>query len=76
MSRGTIDPMPTRTPDEQHLRDLAVLRRVKDRIDREYAQPLDVEALARKHWMRPLADDEIPVVKASVAKAQTSGSLT
>jgi AraC-like DNA-binding protein len=33
--------------DEQRLRDLAVLRRVKDRIDREYAQPLDVEALAR-----------------------------
>ncbi len=32
---------------EQHLRDLAQLRRVRDRIDREYAQPLDVEALAR-----------------------------
>jgi AraC-like DNA-binding protein len=32
---------------EQHLRDLARLRRVRDRIDREYAQPLDVEALAR-----------------------------
>jgi AraC-like DNA-binding protein len=31
----------------QHLRDLAWLRRVRDRIDREYAQPLDVEALAR-----------------------------
>jgi len=31
----------------QQLRDLAVLRRVRDRIDREYAQPLDVEALAR-----------------------------
>ena len=30
----------------QHLRDLARLRRVRDRIDREYAQPLDVEALA------------------------------
>ncbi|HEY0690005.1 MAG TPA: helix-turn-helix transcriptional regulator [Kribbella sp.] len=29
-----------------HLRDLARLRRVRDRIDREYAQPLDVEALA------------------------------
>jgi AraC-like DNA-binding protein len=29
------------------LRDLARLRRVRDRIDREYAQPLDVEALAR-----------------------------
>jgi AraC-like DNA-binding protein len=31
----------------EHLRDLAWLRRVRDRIDREYAQPLDVEALAR-----------------------------
>jgi AraC-like DNA-binding protein len=29
------------------LRDLARLRRVRDRIDREYAAPLDVEALAR-----------------------------
>ncbi|WP_427893125.1 helix-turn-helix transcriptional regulator [Kribbella sp. GL6] len=35
------------TTDEQRLQDLARLRRVKDRIDREYAQPLDVEALAR-----------------------------
>jgi len=32
---------------DQHLRDLARLRRVKDLIDREYAKPLDVEALAR-----------------------------
>ena len=31
----------------QHLSDLALLRRVRDRMDREYAQPLDVEALAR-----------------------------
>jgi AraC-like DNA-binding protein len=37
----------SRPAAEQHLRDLAVLRRVRDRIDREYAQPLDVEALAR-----------------------------
>ncbi|HEX4363778.1 MAG TPA: helix-turn-helix transcriptional regulator [Solirubrobacteraceae bacterium] len=38
----------TSTPaSEQHLRDLALLRRVRDRIDREYAQPLDVEELAR-----------------------------
>ena len=29
------------------LRDLVLLRRVRDRIDREYAQPLNVEALAR-----------------------------
>jgi AraC-like DNA-binding protein len=33
--------------EAQHLRDLARLRRVRDRIDRDYAQPLDVEALAR-----------------------------
>jgi AraC-like DNA-binding protein len=31
----------------QRLRDLALLRRVRDRMDREYAQPLDVEALAQ-----------------------------
>ncbi len=31
----------------EHLRDLAQLRRVRDRMDRDYAQPLDVEALAR-----------------------------
>jgi AraC-like DNA-binding protein len=37
----------TDPPEEQRLRDLALLRRVRDRIDREYAQPLDVEALAR-----------------------------
>ena len=39
--------MTGRSDTEQHLRDLARLRRVRDRIDREYAQPLDVEALAR-----------------------------
>ena len=38
----------TGSPAEtQRLRDLALLRRVRDRMDREYAQPLDVEALAR-----------------------------
>jgi AraC-like DNA-binding protein len=37
----------SRATEEQRLRDLAVLRRVRDRIDREFAQPLDVEALAR-----------------------------
>ena len=39
--------MTSRPAAAQHLRDLALLRRVRDRIDREYAQPLDVEALAR-----------------------------
>ena len=32
---------------EQRLRNLAWLRRVRDRIDREYAKRLDVESLAR-----------------------------
>jgi AraC-like DNA-binding protein len=39
------------TPEELALADLARLRRVRDRIDREYAQPLDVEALARDAHM-------------------------
>jgi transcriptional regulator GlxA family with amidase domain len=33
--------------DAQHLSDLARLRRVRDRMDREFDQPLNVEALAR-----------------------------
>jgi AraC-like DNA-binding protein len=45
--RGTIARMVSSTGDAQHLRDLAMLRRVRDRIDREYARPLDVESLAR-----------------------------
>jgi AraC-like DNA-binding protein len=44
---GTISQVTSRPAVAQHLRDLARLRRVRDRIDREYAQPLDVEALAR-----------------------------
>ncbi|MEV0154054.1 helix-turn-helix transcriptional regulator [Micromonospora sp. NPDC050686] len=36
----------TGSPDPR-LRELVLLRRVRDRIDRDYAQPLDVEALAR-----------------------------
>jgi AraC-like DNA-binding protein len=38
--------MPAAKPDTT-LRDLARLRRVRDRIDRDYARPLDVEALAQ-----------------------------
>jgi transcriptional regulator GlxA family with amidase domain len=36
-----------RRTSEAQLDDLALLRRVRDRMDRDYAQPLDVEALAR-----------------------------
>lgn len=39
--------MTSKSDEAQHLRDLVLLRRVRDRIDREYAQPLNVEALAR-----------------------------
>jgi AraC-like DNA-binding protein len=39
--------MPDASPAAPKLDDLVWLRRVRDRIDREYAQPLDVEALAR-----------------------------
>jgi AraC-like DNA-binding protein len=39
--------VPSHSAEAQRLRDLVLLRRVRDRIDRDYAQPLDVEALAR-----------------------------
>jgi AraC-like DNA-binding protein len=38
-------------PSEERLAELVTLRRVKDRIDRDYAEPLDVEALARSAHM-------------------------
>lgn len=44
---GTIFQVSSKLDATQRLGDLARLRRVRDRIDREYAQPLDVEALAR-----------------------------
>jgi len=37
----------SKAPAAPHLHELAKLRRVRDRMDREYAKPLDVEALAR-----------------------------
>lgn len=41
------DAVVTDRAGDMHLDDLATLRRVRDRIDREYAQPLDVATLAR-----------------------------
>src|SRR3954447_26834050 len=49
MGRGRIDGMTDGSAP--HLRDLVLLRRVRDRMDREYAQPLDVEALAGGVYM-------------------------
>ena len=39
--------MTSKPTQAQRLRELVRLRQVRDRIDREYEQPLDVEALAR-----------------------------
>jgi AraC-like DNA-binding protein len=39
------------TPDE--ITDLVQLRRARDRIDRDYSQPLDVPAMARAAFMSP-----------------------
>jgi AraC-like DNA-binding protein len=44
---------PSAAADADRLRALTLLRRVRDRIDREYAEPLDVEALARDVHMSP-----------------------
>jgi AraC-like DNA-binding protein len=41
----------SRPAAEQSLSDLVRLRRARDRMDREYTQPLDVEALARGAYM-------------------------
>ena len=46
-SRLWHDSAVTSSSENARLRELARLRRVRDRIDREYRQPLDVEALAR-----------------------------
>ena len=43
--------MTSRPAPASNLPDLVRLRRVRDRMDREYAQPLDVEALARDAYM-------------------------
>jgi AraC-like DNA-binding protein len=45
--RGTITLVTSTPAAAQRLRTLALLRRVRDRIDREHAQPPNVEALAR-----------------------------
>jgi transcriptional regulator GlxA family with amidase domain len=47
VGRGTISHVTSDPATAQRLSDLARLRRVRDRMDREYAQPLDVAALAR-----------------------------
>ncbi len=39
--------MRSRPAGEQHLHDLVRLRRIRDRLGREYPRPLNVEALAR-----------------------------
>ncbi|MCY1010875.1 helix-turn-helix transcriptional regulator [Nannocystis pusilla] len=47
MRRGNFAQVTSRPAAAPNLQELAKLRRVRDRMDREYARPLDVEALAR-----------------------------
>lgn len=47
MAGGTITGVAGTDRSSPPLSDLVLLRRVRDRIDRDHAQPLDVEALAR-----------------------------
>jgi alkanesulfonate monooxygenase SsuD/methylene tetrahydromethanopterin reductase-like flavin-dependent oxidoreductase (luciferase family) len=53
----------------------AVGRGARDAAKQAELAPYVAAALSRKRWMEPIADDEIPVVRASVKKAQTSGSV-
>jgi len=40
----------------------------------EQLAPFIAAAMARKQWMKPLSDDEIPVVKAAVPRAQINAA--
>ena len=51
LARCTISSVTSTPAPDSHLRELARVRRVRDRIDREYASPLDVEALAHEAHM-------------------------
>lgn len=47
MGSDSISHVTNRPTEAQRLSDLPRLRRVRDRIGREFTQPLDVEVLAR-----------------------------
>jgi AraC-like DNA-binding protein len=48
---ATISQVTSGPAAAEHLSDLARLRRARDRMDREYDRPLDVEAVARSAYM-------------------------
>ena len=50
-NRAVSDTVATMTPED--FADLAHLRRARDLMDREYAEPLDVPAMARAALMSP-----------------------
>jgi AraC-like DNA-binding protein len=53
MGHDAASTVRSRPAGAQRLSDLVLLRRARDRIDREYAEPLNVEALARGAFMSP-----------------------
>ena len=58
----------------QVLPDFAKTRAAREAAKANELAPYIEAALQRKRWMAPLADHEIPVVKASAAKAQYNNS--
>ena len=51
-------------------------REERERKKQEALAPYIEAALARKNWMKPLADDEIPVITSSVSKVKFADSRT
>lgn len=52
--------------------EFAARRAAREKKKAEELAPYIEAALKRKNWMQPLADEDIPVVKASVKKAQVN----
>ena len=44
----------------------------RERAKAEELAPFFEAALARKHWMAPIADDDIPIVRASVKRVEVN----
>ena len=57
------------------LPEFAALEPERQARKRAELEPYVAEALARKQWMQPLAEADIPTVHAAVARAQTGGHL-
>jgi alkanesulfonate monooxygenase SsuD/methylene tetrahydromethanopterin reductase-like flavin-dependent oxidoreductase (luciferase family) len=55
--------------------DFAAAEKERERMKQAELEPYIAAAMARKVWMPELAEEDIPVVGASVARAQTNGRI-